>query len=322
MGRDGLELPKFLEKQSQRITKFCARKVNQYCNIGTPWWYETCILTGSNVTQQGIRAQAARRNRCFTSCRLVVRSETNEKAERAVRRVNERRASVSMQSGLSDRWWSDAIECHRYLRNTHDSLTVGKTRHQTTIRCSTQLSHHTIRSRNIARIHLHKRHTTSSEAWQQNVGRHIYGGGWSGDLLIADWDDLMKNIASEVHVKRLKSEEVQLTKFQDKCVIPCADGSLEQEGHVVSRHLRFDNFKNKTMTREATLTRRISGDYVYRHHFAPRGQLCVPQEPNGPIPLKQVHCRRSANKDKVGHFGGEHHRRLLERRRTWNCLGR
>ena len=137
---------------------------------------------------------------------------------------------------------------------------------------------------------------------------------WSGDLLIADWDDLVKNIASEVHVKRLKSEEVQVTTVQGKCVTPCADGPLKQEGHVVSRHLRFDNFKNKTMTREATLTRRISGDYVYRHHVAPRGQLCVPQEPNGPIPLKQGHCRRPANKDKVGHLGGERHRRLLERR--------
>ena len=37
-------------------------------------------------------------------------------------------------------------------------------------------------------------------------------GHWSGDLLIADWDDLEKNIASEVHVKRTESQDVQVTR--------------------------------------------------------------------------------------------------------------
>ena len=36
----------------------------------------------------------------------------------------------------------------------------------------------------------------------------------SGDLLVADWDDLEKNIVSEVHVKRFKSPEVRAIKVQ------------------------------------------------------------------------------------------------------------
>ena len=32
------------------------------------------------------------------------------------------------------------------------------------------------------------------------------GGGWTGDFIIADWHDIEKNVASEVHAKRFKSK--------------------------------------------------------------------------------------------------------------------
>ena len=51
----------------------------------------------------------------------------------------------------------------------------------------------------------------------------LHTGGWrSGDLLIAGWDGFEKNIASEVHVKRVKSQ-------------------IEQDGHAEPRslHLRL-----------------------------------------------------------------------------------
>ena len=62
------------------------------------------------------------------------------------------------------------------------------------------------------------------------------GGEWSGDLLIADWDDLAKIIASSLHVTTLKSHEAQVTTAQffykqNKN----ADGTLKQEGPVVPR---------------------------------------------------------------------------------------
>ena len=55
------------------------------------------------------------------------RSETNEIAERAVRRVKEGTSAVLLQSGLNESWWADSVECYTYLRNVTDLLSDGKT---------------------------------------------------------------------------------------------------------------------------------------------------------------------------------------------------
>ena len=55
------------------------------------------------------------------------RSETNGFSERAVRRVKEGSPAVLLQSGLDERWWSDSMECCRYLRSVKDLLADGKT---------------------------------------------------------------------------------------------------------------------------------------------------------------------------------------------------
>ena len=55
------------------------------------------------------------------------RSETNEIAERAVRRVKEGTSAVLLQSGLNENWWADSMECYTYLRNVTDLLSDGKT---------------------------------------------------------------------------------------------------------------------------------------------------------------------------------------------------
>ena len=34
------------------------------------------------------------------------------------------------------------------------------------------------------------------------------GGGWSGDLMTADYEDLQESEASEIYVKRFRSQEV------------------------------------------------------------------------------------------------------------------
>ena len=65
------------------------------------------------------------------------------------------------------------------------------------------------------------------------------GGGWSGDLLIADGDDFEKNIASEVPAKRFTSKEIQVTTVHGYYICQCADKSLKEDGYVVdSRPLR------------------------------------------------------------------------------------
>ena len=50
------------------------------------------------------------------------RSETNGIAGRAVRRVKEGTSAVLLQSGLSESWWADSMECYTYLRNVTDLL--------------------------------------------------------------------------------------------------------------------------------------------------------------------------------------------------------
>ena len=55
------------------------------------------------------------------------RSETNGIAERAVRRGKEGTSAVLLQSGLSENWWADSMECYTNLRNVQDLLSDGKT---------------------------------------------------------------------------------------------------------------------------------------------------------------------------------------------------
>ena len=55
------------------------------------------------------------------------RSETNEIAERAARRVKEGTCAVLLQSGLNENWWADSMQCYTYLRNVQDLLSDGKT---------------------------------------------------------------------------------------------------------------------------------------------------------------------------------------------------
>ena len=41
------------------------------------------------------------------------------------------------------------------------------------------------------------------------------GGGWTGDMIIADWHDIEDFVASEYHVNRFKSKKVGIKKLQD-----------------------------------------------------------------------------------------------------------
>ena len=55
------------------------------------------------------------------------RLETNARAERAVRRVEEGTSAVQLQSYLDEKWCADSMECCSYLRNIQDLLSDGKT---------------------------------------------------------------------------------------------------------------------------------------------------------------------------------------------------
>ena len=61
------------------------------------------------------------------------------------------------------------------------------------------------------------------------------GGGWTGDVLIADWQDIEN---------QFKSKEVGIKKLQEAFTFPCAEGSLRQEGHAqrqTFRHQRVES---------------------------------------------------------------------------------
>ena len=45
----------------------------------------------------------------------------------SARRVKEGTSSVGVQSGFSESWWAEAMECHGYLRNVQDQPADGQT---------------------------------------------------------------------------------------------------------------------------------------------------------------------------------------------------
>ena len=100
------------------------------------------------------------------------------------------------------------MECFCYLRNVHDKMADGQkfvTDHQF-------LLEHRLSASQLARktsqefIRLDEKKKTLKGIFQDNVLRS--GGGWSGDLMIADSEDLQESGTSEIHVKRFQSQEV------------------------------------------------------------------------------------------------------------------
>ena len=81
------------------------------------------VIYTDNSLEFGKACEDLSWNHCTSSPH---RSETNEIAERAVRRVKEGTSAVLLQSGLNERW-ADSMECcTTYLRNVQDLLSDGK----------------------------------------------------------------------------------------------------------------------------------------------------------------------------------------------------
>ena len=54
------------------------------------------------------------------------RSETNDVAERVVRRVKEGTSAVLSQSGLGDEWWADSMECYCNCETFRTNFLMGR----------------------------------------------------------------------------------------------------------------------------------------------------------------------------------------------------
>ena len=140
------------------------------------------------------------------------RAEANRIAEGADRRVKDGTATAMVQSGLPDQWWDCAMECSCNLRNEHDKMADGKTADGKTsgvkldgllIPFGAKVSDKPISSNDEARLHCRRR--------------------WSGDLRIADCEDLDNLSASGVHAKRFKHQDVVQ---EGTLLFFCADGPL------------------------------------------------------------------------------------------------
>ena len=155
-------------------------------------------------------------------------------------------------------------------------------------------------------------------------------------MIIADWRDIEIDVASEVHVKRLKSKDVGIKKLQELFVVPCADGSLRQEGHAQHQTLRHQRVEGMDAggvpstlgeamgdpvqsvkgdslqeeggvadfsgaDRDAVEARedfwRMAGEFTCRNHVVPSEIVCVPKEPSVPIPLEYTNVVRQTSTD-------------------------
>ena len=152
------------------------------------------------------------------------RSETNEIAERAVRRVTEGTSAVLLQSGLKENWWADSMECYTYLRNVTPMKDV----------LDNHLKDRLFHSVHWLSITLSLRRTSQEST---NLERKFYldcssdthctrGGIWKDDILVAVLEELETMDASEIYSKRLNAKEVIFPK-QGEFNFPIADGRLK-----------------------------------------------------------------------------------------------
>ena len=120
------------------------------------------------------------------------RSETNDIAERPVRRVKEGTSAVLLQSGLDERW-SDSMECYCYLRNL---LAEGKTPCERRfgepfkgpiITFGAMVDYHPFSPKDQAIIHQFGKKVSPGIFHGYEL---IAGENWKGNVLVADLDDL------------------------------------------------------------------------------------------------------------------------------------
>ena len=169
-------------------------------------------------------------------------SPTNGVAERAVRRVKEGTAALLLQSGLSEDWWKQAIQCFCFLRNIVDKLPddnvtayerrFGVKFDGPILPFGCEVTFQPSYKGDIARLHKYGSKVLSGifMGYSQQAG-----GTWSGDLLIADWEELEKaDHVSEITMKRFKAKEVHSVKLVD-FVFPVSAGRMKQPSQRTSR---------------------------------------------------------------------------------------
>ena len=158
------------------------------------------------------------------------------------------------------------------------------------------------------------------------------GGGWTGDLNIADWHQIQQSaMANDVHIKRFKADEVQVAWKYDTYSFPVAQGDLrlpedtkEALIHRVGTEVFYRNKKKPVIENEEAGVEEsedaphddqhlhpdipgeirpepsestqdywtMQGDLLIRHHRQLRSEMFVPTDDNTPIPVKYLDVMR------------------------------
>ena len=122
------------------------------------------VIYNDNSLEFGTSCQELPWNHCTSTPH---RPETNEIAERAVRRVKEGTSAVLLQSGLNESWWADSMECYTYLRNIQDLLSDGKTPDGKAVRNAI------LTDRGRISPYLCERHIEITSIWSKSLARYI-----------------------------------------------------------------------------------------------------------------------------------------------------
>ena len=135
-----------------------------------------------------------------------------------MRRVKEVTSVVLLQSGLNESWWADSMECYTYLRSVTDLVSHGKTPLERRLGQPFKLpitpfgslaEHHPITAKDQSRIHQFGKKVLPGLF----LGYALYAGRiWTGDVLVADLEELETMDASEIYSKRLNAKEVIFPK--------------------------------------------------------------------------------------------------------------
>jgi len=173
------------------------------------------------------------------------RSETNGVIERSVRTVKEGTSATLIQSGLDDAWWPQAMACYCFLKAVVDILDDDKTAFERRYGSSfagplipfgAEITYLPITDKDKSRLHQFGSKVISGIflGYEQQEG-----GGWSGDLLVLDWEEI-ENAShfSDIHIKRFKHSEVSTAKVGDNFRFPLAEGVIRQPGSDRSKATR------------------------------------------------------------------------------------